>query len=177
LGLFSAQSVQRNRPVKGIFNHQTILKEALLMADKPTVIEAEYIFSFTGWPNVDTAGQVKGGPMGDRGIFHVLKGNFEGPKLKGEIVHPSGDWATLRSDGGLMLDVKLLLKTDDNVNILMQYRGIIRDEFKYIRIAPLFETDANNKKYNWLNNIQAIGYGKETGLGDGSLTFDLFALK
>ncbi len=62
--------------------------------------------------------------VGDRLIVPVSGGTFEGSKLKGTIVGPSGDWREKRRDGSNVLDVRLLLKTDDAQNIYMSWHGI-----------------------------------------------------
>ena len=83
------------------------------------------------------------------------------------------DWQTVRSDGSTTLDVRLLLKTDDDVTITMSYRGvrhgpaeviqrlekgeIVEPSSYYFRIGPIFE--APNGRYEWLNRLMAIGTG------------------
>ena len=54
-------------------------------------------------------------------------GTFEGPRLKGTIKGAGGDWVTLRADGSSLLDVRLLLETDDGTPILMQFKGIVTE--------------------------------------------------
>jgi len=43
-------------------------------------------------------------------------------------------------DGSALLDVRLLLETDDGAVILMQYKGILTEGGARLRTAPLFET-------------------------------------
>ena len=50
---------------------------------------------------------------GGRLIVPVSGGTFTGPRLKGTIVPPSGDWVVQRPDGSRVLDMRLLLQTDD----------------------------------------------------------------
>ncbi len=109
-------------------------------------------------------------PAGSRNIVQVLNGSFEGPRLKGTIVGPGGDWTMRRPDGVTILDVRLILQTDDNQRIFMTYRGVVyRPPVQpatgggpaasapptYFRTTPVFET--TSPKYDWLNRIVAVG--------------------
>jgi uncharacterized protein DUF3237 len=94
----------------------------------------------------------------DRVIVPVSGGTFEGPKLKGTIVGPGGDWIARRADGTAVLDVRLVLQTDDAQKISMMWRGISYTPpggTQYARILPLFETGA--ARYDWLNHLVAVG--------------------
>ena len=83
------------------------------------------------------------------------------------------DWQTVRTDGATTLNVRLVLKTEDEALIGMTYRAIrygppdvvarmengevVDPTSYYFRINPLFETsDAN---YDWLNRVVAVGIG------------------
>ena len=59
----------------------------------------------------------------NRVIVPVSGGTFDGPKLKGTVL-PGGDWIVRRPDGSSVLDVRIILQTDDAQKIYMQYRGI-----------------------------------------------------
>ncbi|HXI85933.1 MAG TPA: DUF3237 domain-containing protein, partial [Parvularculaceae bacterium] len=95
----------------------------------------------------------------DRGVvIQVSGGSFEGPALKGTVVAPSGDWQRWRSDGSKLLDIRLLLMTDDDQPINMTARGLHwqpKDGPVYVRILPMFEAGAG--KYAWLNHIVSVG--------------------
>jgi len=132
-----------------------------------TTIPVEHLFSLeldAGKPN-----GVKGGPKGDRLIFEVPGGSFTGERLKGTVVPPGGDWATLRADGTVHLDVRLILITDDDEKIYMEYTGIVKDGSA--RSAPMFQT--GSAKYAWLNSIQAVGIGKAEA---GKVTYEVYAV-
>jgi hypothetical protein len=93
----------------------------------------------------------------NRVIVPVSGGTFDGARLKGTVL-PGGDWIVRRPDGSSVLDVRIILQTDDGRKIYMQYRGISytpKDGAQYWRIVPVFETGA--EKYLWLNNIIAVG--------------------
>jgi hypothetical protein len=97
----------------------------------------------------------------DRLIVPVSGGTFEGPRLKGTIVGPGGDWIVQRPDESAVLDVRLVLQTDDAQKISMTWRGISYTPTggtRYARILPLFETGA--AKYDWLNHLVAVGVNR-----------------
>lgn len=99
-----------------------------------------------------------GSAGGGRVIVPVSAGTFAGHGLKGTIVAPGGDWIVQRSDGSRVLDVRILLQTDDGQKIYMSWRGIayaLPGGALFARILPLFETAA--PKYAWLNNVVAVG--------------------
>lgn len=58
-----------------------------------------------------------GSVSGGRLIVPVSGGTFAGPRLKGTIVPPGGDWIVQRPDGSRVLDVRILLQTDDGQKI------------------------------------------------------------
>jgi hypothetical protein len=105
-------------------------------------------------------GQANGvGSVGvNRVVVPVLGGTFEGPKLKGTVTGPGGDWIVVRPDGSSVLDLRILLQTDDAQKIYMTSRGIAYttpEGALFARIQPVFETGA--AKYAWLNDVVAVG--------------------
>jgi hypothetical protein len=99
-------------------------------------------------------------------------GWVQGPRIKGVLISPGGDWSRTLTSGVLRLDVRLTIKTGDGALIYISYNGIERDsevteakskrgetlgpdDVKYWVIAPTFETSA--AKYAWLNETQAVG--------------------
>ncbi|MDA0231769.1 MAG: DUF3237 domain-containing protein [Proteobacteria bacterium] len=118
-------------------------------------------------------------PIGDRRIAKVTGGSFAGPEMTGTILPGGGDWLLLRTDGTLQLDVRVILKTDDDALIYMTYRGFrhgppevmerlnrgeeVDPSEYYFRIAPFFETGAD--KYDWLNRIVTVGTGHRLASG------------
>lgn len=113
-------------------------------------------------------------PKGHKRIIRVSGGTFQGELLKGEVVPGGDDWITVREDGTIIQDVRILLKTDDEALIMMTYRGIrtgrpevlerldnnedVDPSDYYFRTAPIFETSSD--KYHWLNNRIIISTGK-----------------
>ena len=98
---------------------------------------------------------IANGPMGTRVIVDASSGTFDGPRLRGTVSGPGGDWVTVRADGTMQLDVRILLKTDDGADIYCEYKGIGLDGATHITTAPMFQTAHEN--YTWLNNVVAIG--------------------
>ena len=99
-----------------------------------------------------------GSTGGGRLIVPVSGGTFAGPRLKGTIIPPGGDWIVQRPDGSRLLDVRILLQTDDGQKIYVSWRGIAYTPpggALNSRILPVFETTA--PKYAWLNNVVAVG--------------------
>jgi hypothetical protein len=112
-------------------------------------------------------------PGAYRRIGVVPGGSFEGDRLSGEVLDGGSDWQTVRNDRATILDVRLVLKTNDDALICMAYRGVrygpaeIMQKIDkgeatdpasyYFRINPLFETAA--EKYDWLNRVVAVGIG------------------
>jgi hypothetical protein len=113
-------------------------------------------------------------PAGTRQIFVVKGGTFEGPELKGTVLPGGGDWALMRTDGAVQLDVRATIQTDDDALIYAAYSGLIvatMEQFGllmgggdvpiseyYFYTNPMFQTAS--EKYAWLNQRIAIGRGK-----------------
>jgi hypothetical protein len=112
-------------------------------------------------------------PGAYRRVGAVFGGSFEGERLSGEVLDGGSDWQTVRDDGATALDVRLILRTNDDVLISMTYRGIrhgppeiieriekgevVDPTTHYFRTAPFFETAA--PKYDWINRVVAVGIG------------------
>lgn len=118
-------------------------------------------------------------PEGARKIVPVTGGLVEGERINGRVLPGGGDWARTRSDGVLLLDVRLTLETDDGALIYCRYEGLrhgppevmaalaegrsVDPADYYFRIAPRFETAS--PRYQWLNDILAIGTGERLAKG------------
>jgi Protein of unknown function (DUF3237) len=116
---------------------------------------------------------VGGTPGAFRRIGVVPGGSFAGERLSGDVLDGGSDWQTVRNDGVTTLNVRLVLKTQDDALICMTYQGVrhgapeVVDRIEkgeevdpttyYFRINPLFETSA--PKYDWLNRLVAVGIG------------------
>ena len=96
--------------------------------------------------------------FGSSVVVAVSGGTFEGPRLKGTVIGPAGDWIVQRDDGSRLLDVRALLQTDDGQRVYVMWRGIAYTPpggTLHARILPMFETGA--AKYARLNNVVAVG--------------------
>jgi hypothetical protein len=114
-------------------------------------------------------------PIGKRVIYPVTGGSFEGPKLKGKVRAFGADWVLRLDSVTTRLDVKLLLETEDGQLISNTYTGIVYNNpngTTYWRITPVFET--GSKKYEWLNNLLAVGVGS---FSTGGVSYNVFAIK
>ncbi len=137
-------------------------------------VKTEFLFDLKA--DLDWAGAVDVGttPHGTRRIVYATGGTIEGPKVKGVVLPGGGDWATVRPDGGIVLDVRAACRTDDGYIIYVYYRGLctiqvgmlgrilggeaVDPSEYYFRTTPVFETAS--QKYDWLNRIVAVGIGQ-----------------
>lgn len=121
-------------------------------------------------------------------------GWVQGPRIKGVLVPPGGDWSRVMASGVLRLDVRLTIKADDGALIYVSYNGVERDlpaseqkaqqagqaigpdGVKVWMIAPTFETSA--AKYAWLNDTQAVGKMVAFKDGpDGYVDYEIYAVR
>jgi len=139
--------------------------------------------------NVAVSGvHAPGGPPGaERRIGDLPGGSFEGERLSGAILPGGTDWQTVRSDGAVLLDARIVLRTDDDALIAMTYTGIrhgpqeiiarigrgedVDPASYYFRIVASFATSA--PRYEWLNRITAIGIGHRLAAGPIYSVFEI----
>jgi hypothetical protein len=109
-----------------------------------------------------------------RRIGAITGGSFDGERLSGTVMDGGSDWQTLKADGSVTLDVRLILRTSDDVPIAMTYRGVrhgapaviarvdrgemVDPSEIYFRSIVQFETAA--PQYDWLNHLVAVGVGQ-----------------
>ena len=125
-------------------------------------------------------------PAGLRRIAPVTGGTFVGERLNG-IVLPGADWVINRPDGVMMIDVRLLLKTDDGAMIYLSYKGRFLaepaamarfgkgealDPSEY-SLATMAKFECGDEQYMWLNNVVAVGTGQRTATGP---IYDIFEI-
>jgi Protein of unknown function (DUF3237) len=132
------------------------------MADAPNL---EHLFSMTA--TTEVSAMIPNGPNGTRVIVRAESGTFEGPAIRGTIQGPGGDWVCVRPDGTMVLDVRLVLKTDDDALIYMTYAGIGKNGV--LHTTPRFET--STEKYAYLNDAVCISHG---AVGQGDVTYHVF---
>lgn len=135
-------------------------------------LKSQFLFSITA--TVTQLHDVGATPGGTLHIDLIGAGKFEGPRLKGDLLPGGMDMKTLRADGAMRPNVRLVLRTDDGALIFMHYTGvrhgspevmariaageIVPPSEYYLRNTPYFETSA--PKYDWLNRIVAVGVGR-----------------
>jgi hypothetical protein len=107
---------------------------------------------------------VPGTPVGDRTVFDVEGGTFEGPRLSGRVLATGGDWL-IRTATASHLNVRLVLETHDGVTLLCQYSGRACQVNGKPRIEVAGTFDAPAGPYAWLNDVQAFGQGVRTPEG------------
>jgi len=124
-------------------------------------------------------------------INNVRTGGWvKGPNVSGALIAPGGDWAHALPGGAYRLDIRAVIKTDDDALIYLTYNGVFKDSEKsrvltqegkslaaddlYFIIAPTFRTAAT--AYMWLNAVQCIG--KMISYKSNShVSFDIFAAR
>jgi len=123
-------------------------------------------------------------------VVDIPGGWVDGPRIKGKIIPPSGDWFTPLASGAGRIGVRLIVQTDDNQIIYFFYNGIqqcskesddrlsrgelLKTDDCYFIVAPTFETTSD--RYSWLNAVQAVG--KMTELQRGNhIKYDFFVIK
>lgn len=130
---------------------------------------------------------------GQRIIYLIKGGEFEGPNLRGRVVPDAGaDWIRMRPDGTGLLDVRFCLETHDGALIYVTWQGRTWCEPEnveyafdvekpddpegawryYFRAAPFFET--GDARYDWLNHIVSV---TKSRTGDGGPIHRVFAVK
>jgi hypothetical protein len=115
-----------------------------------------------------------GTPVGLRMVFIAKGGRVEGPRLNGEILPGGGDWLLVGDDAIGRVDVRAVVRTDDDALIHYTARGVIRIppeglqrlaagerlrfEETYVRTTPKFETA--DEHYSWLNELIVVGHNE-----------------
>ncbi|WP_375174764.1 DUF3237 domain-containing protein [Pseudooceanicola sp.] len=118
------------------------------------------------------AQQLRGDNGEVRMIYRVNGGHFTGDRLSGQVLPVVGDWASIK-DGQVTMDVRVQLRTDDGVDVLMAYEGILpmedgmRDLLPpdarlsqsghHFRVTPSLEV--RGAGYEWLAKAKIFGVG------------------
>jgi Protein of unknown function (DUF3237) len=128
---------------------------------------------------------VGAGPYGQRIIYEVTGGAFEGARLKGKILSGGGDWLLFDADGIGHLDVRASFQTHDGAAIYVQYfgrfiatealsnalqgNGVTEYGGEHFFTQPRFET--GDERYKWLNRVLAVGQGR---IRNGRVEYQVF---
>jgi hypothetical protein len=85
----------------------------------------DLVYEFTYQAKLKPPVGVGPGPFGDRQVFEVIEGRFEGERLNGRILSGGGEWFLVGADGFGRIDVRIQLETDDGAFIYAQYFGLL----------------------------------------------------
>ena len=126
-------------------------------------------------------------PGYDRRIGEITGGTFEGERLRGKFRTGGSDWQSLRADGAISINVRLVMETDDGQLIAMRYRGVrhgpkavldrlakgelVNPSEYYFRVTPWFETAS--EKYDWLNRVITVAIGHRLPHGPTYQVFEI----
>lgn len=116
-------------------------------------------------------------PAGQRSIAPITGGVFEGERLSGEVLPGGSDWLIIRADGTMVIDVRLTLKTEDDVLVYLTYEGRFKGqpatlaklaqgqvldpgEYSLVSVAKL---ESGHPDYSWVNDVVAVGTGRQSG--------------
>ncbi len=135
-------------------------------------VKTEFLFDVVG--ELEDPIEMGELPEGARRIYYMKGGTVEGPRIKATVLPGGGDWFRTRGDGVGLLDVRVVIKTDDDALIYITYRGMVHQNADglYFRTTPWFET--SSEKYAWLNKVMAIGIGVPS---PGKITYKVYAIK
>lgn len=158
------------------------------MADNPFQPALRYRHLFNLALDVDFSGMTNIGkvPAGRRRIAPVSGGAFNGERLRG-VVMPGADWVINRPDGVMLIDVRLVLQTDDGVSVYLTYQGhflaapeamerfgrgalLEPGDYSLVMTARL---ECGDPRYAWLNDVICVGTGTQTASGP---VYDLFEI-
>jgi hypothetical protein len=153
-----------------------------------TEVRTEYLMSFEvalDLPlRIDPAHAIAPGKPG---------GWVRGPKIEGRFIAPGGDWARVMPSGQIRLDVRAVVRTNDEALVYLAYNGVLQHsreslqramrgevlkagDVPYYVVAPTFQTSA--EKYAWLNGVQAVAKMSEMKLGEGGyVRYDVFIVR
>lgn len=123
------------------------------------------------------AAQIGRTPEGRRTIAPVTGGTFEGERVSGKVLPGGADWVRFRSDGAMMIDVRLTLQTTDGAMIYLSYEGrflgaatamadlskgktLDPDSYSLVTVAKF---ECGDERYAWLNDLIAVGKGEQSG--------------
>lgn len=129
-------------------------------------------------------------PAGERRIYPILGGRFDGERLSGRILPGGADWQVVREAAGLVemrVEARFTMETHDGALIYVQNQGIRRATPEqvgrmmggeavdpasyYFRMTPRFET--GDARYDWLNGVIAVASGMRS---PDRVVYDVYAV-
>ncbi len=150
-------------------------------------LSSKHLFTMALDVDPSKAHQIGNTAEGRRLIVPIIGGKFEGVDLTGTVEPTGYDWVRFRTDGAMIIDVRLVLLTDDGEHIYMSYQGrLLADKEVHKKMAQGQEIDPDEyslvtkvsfetgaEKYLWLNDVIAIGQGRQSGYQP---TYEVFAV-
>lgn len=129
-------------------------------------------------------------PAGERRIYPILGGRFDGERLSGRILPGGADWQVVREAAGhveMRVEARFTMETHDGALIYVQNQGIRRATPEqvgrmmggaavdpasyYFRMTPRFET--GDARYEWLNGVIAVASGMRS---PDRVVYDVYAV-
>lgn len=130
-------------------------------------------------------------PAGERRIYPILGGGFDGERLRGRILPGGADWQVVREAAGhveMRVEARFTMETHDGALIYVQNQGIRRATPEqvsrmmggeavdpadyYFRMTPRFET--GDARYDWLNGVMAVASGMRM---PDTVVYDVYAVE
>jgi hypothetical protein len=113
-------------------------------------------------------------PIGTRRVFNATGGSFKGERLNGTVLPGGGEWFLESGEGFGQVDVRLMLRTDDDVHIYLRYSGVMdfnevvggklaagqSTEYGDNRFLTQVRMECADPKYAWLATTIAVGEGR-----------------
>ena len=141
-------------------------------------LPADFLFRRKSEHDAGAKRHVINAPLGKRYLTLAEGGGgVTGPELNGEFV--SGySWSPHRmaeSDGAPLMqyDVQTLLRLSGDVPVLMNYTGTSSPRYRAMSWRTAVQFEAPTGPYEWLNGVQAMGFGRWAGDGSEYLVYAL----
>jgi hypothetical protein len=118
---------------------------------------------------------IGGTPSGQRTIGEVTAARFEGERFSARLRGTAAaDWALVRPDGVVELDVRMTLETEDGALVYVAYGGHLDPERGDHPILAMMRFETSDERYAWLNRVAAVGKGKVSA---GTVHYEIFELR
>jgi len=131
-------------------------------------------------------------PAGERRIYPILGGRFDGERMSGRILPGGADWQIVREVAPdcieMRVEARFTMETRDGALIYVQNQGIRRATPEqvgrmmggeavdpatyYFRMTPRFET--SDARYDWLNGVMAVASGMRS---PERVVYDVYAVE
>lgn len=114
-------------------------------------------------------------PRGQRIIGELSGARFQGERFSArQTGTAAADWALIRSDGVVEVDVRLTLETDDGALVYLAYDGNLDPARGAAPILSFMRFETSDERYAWLNRVRAVGKGVHTG---DAIHYEIFEIR